>query len=73
MKNNRPVRVLYIADNEGERRLPGESPELGSCVVDLARNGAEGLSMYKNAPHDVVVVDQDTTDFDGLAAVRSLD
>ncbi|MCP4694788.1 MAG: response regulator [Desulfobacterales bacterium] len=73
MKNNRPVRVLYIAENEGERRLPGESTELGSCVVDLARNGAEGLSMYKNAPHDVVVVDQDTTDFDGLAAVRSLD
>ncbi len=73
MENTRPVRALYIEENEGEGRLFREMLTAGGHVVDHARNGVEGLAMHRAAPYDMVIVDQDTPDFDGLESIRGMD
>ena len=65
-------RVLYMEDDPGLARLFQKRLEQAGYIVDLARDGEEGLAKYNAGSYDVVVVDQNMPVHDGLEVIRIL-
>ena len=72
MSKSESVHILYMEDNPGLARLLQWKLERAGYVVDLARDGEEGLAMYEAGCYDVVVVDQNMPIHDGLEVIRIL-
>lgn len=68
----KPVHILYMEDDEGLARLTQKRLSRAGYMVDLASNGAEGLAMYEAGQYDVVAVDHQMPEYDGLAVIRNL-
>ena len=64
------IRILYIEDDIGLARLFQKKLERAGYIVDLARDGEEGLAMYAAGSYDVVAVDQAMPVYDGLEVIR---
>lgn len=72
MAESKPTRILYMEDDPGLARLIQRRLARAGYVVDLARDGEEGLSMYAAGSYDVVAVDQNMPIHDGLEVIRIL-
>ncbi len=72
MAKSKPVRILYMEDDEGIARLAQKKLERAGYVILLARDGKEGLSMYAKGSCDVVLVDQLMPVHDGLEVIRTM-
>jgi len=72
MSGSKPIRVLYMEDDPGLARLFKRKLEQAGYVVDLARDGEEGLAMYAARPYDVMAVDQTMPVHGGLEVIRIL-
>jgi len=72
MIESKPIRVLYMEDDAGLARLVQKKLERAGCIIDLARDGEEGLAMYAAGAYDVVAVDQAMPVHDGLEVIRIL-
>ena len=70
MSESKPVRILYMEDEPGLARLFQKKLERAGYLVDIARNGEEGLAMYKEGSYDVVAVDQAMPVYTGLDVIR---
>lgn len=66
-------RVLLV-DDESLNRAVGVCllEEIGDLVVDLAVNGSEAVEMAGNRPYDLILMDLQMPEMDGLAATRSI-
>jgi len=71
-KGGKGVSVLYMEDDPGLARLLQKRLEQAGYVVDLARDGEEGLAMSAAASYDVLLVDQNMPVHDGLGVIRML-
>jgi PAS domain S-box-containing protein len=69
---SRAVRILYMEGDSSLAHLVKERLERTGYTVDVAHDGAEGLSLYGRAAYDLVVVDQSLPVIDGLQIVRHL-
>jgi|SRR5579859_1810868 len=68
-----PDRVLIVDDHIGFRRLAGQLIEqIGRVVVGEAGTGAEALSKAHQLKPDLVLLDIQLPDLDGLALAESL-
>jgi PAS domain S-box-containing protein len=66
------VRILYIEDDESLGILFTKIvTDLGHSV-DVATNGHDGIAMYNADPHDVVFLDYNLPDTDGISIARKL-
>ena len=72
MTESKPIRILYMEDDPGLARLVQKKLERAGYVVDLARDGEEGLAMYAAGSYDVLAVDQAMPVHDGLEVIRTL-
>ena len=72
MSRSEPIHVLYMEDDPGLARLVQKRLERAGYVVDVARDGEEGLAMYAAGSYDVVAVDQAMPVHDGLEVIRTL-
>ncbi|MEA3397827.1 MAG: response regulator [Chloroflexota bacterium] len=72
MSASKLIRVLCMEDNAGLARLLQKRLERQGYLVELARNGEEGLSMYDAGSYDIVVVDQVMPIYTGLEVIRVL-
>ncbi len=72
MTEPQPIRILYIEDNPGLARLFQKKLERAGYIVDLARDGEEGLDMVAAGDYDVLAVDQAMPVCDGLEVIRIL-
>ncbi len=72
MSESKPIRILYMEDDPGLARLFKKKLERAGYVVDLARDGEEGLAMYAAGSYDVLAVDQAMPVHDGLEVIRNL-
>ena len=72
MTESKPVRILYMEDDPGLARLFKKRLERAGYVVDIARDGKEGLAMYAAGAYDVLAVDQAMPVHDGLEVIRTL-
>ena len=67
-----PVRILYMEDDPGTARLFQKRLGREGYIVDIARDGEEGLAKFDENPYDVVAVDQSMPVVSGLEVIRIL-
>ncbi len=72
MSESNPIRILYMEDDPNAALIFQRKLGRAGYVVDIARDGQEGLAMYAAGSYDVVVVDQAMPVRDGLGVIRSL-
>ncbi|CAN5517603.1 response regulator [soil metagenome] len=72
MSDATPLRVLYIDDDAGLRRLAARVLARNGYVVTVAETGNEGLALAASDTFDVVVVDHYMPGMDGLATLKAL-
>ncbi|MDY7077241.1 MAG: PAS domain S-box protein [Chloroflexota bacterium] len=70
--SGKQVRILYMEDDPGLARLFQKKLERAGHIVDLARDGEQGLTMYNAGSYDLVAVDQAMPIRDGLEVIRLL-
>jgi diguanylate cyclase (GGDEF)-like protein len=70
VSRSEPIRILYMEDDPGLARLFKKKLGRAGYVVDIARNGEEGLAMYDVGSYDVVAVDQQMPVYSGLEVIR---
>ena len=66
------MRILVIEDDPTTGDYIARGLREAGHVVDLSRNGREGLIAAQTSDHDVLVVDRMLPDLDGLSLVRTL-
>ncbi|ODA66249.1 Adenylate cyclase 2 [Methyloligella halotolerans] len=72
MPENRPVRVLYIEDDEGLAHLVKKGLERRGLLVDIANRGQLGLERVTAGGIDVVALDHYMADQDGLTTLEAI-
>jgi signal transduction histidine kinase/DNA-binding response OmpR family regulator len=70
MSESKPIRVLYMEDDDGLARLLQKKLQQAGCEVDIAPDGEQGLAMYNAGSYDVVAVDQNMPIHSGLEVIR---
>ncbi|HEX6591698.1 MAG TPA: CHASE domain-containing protein [Moraxellaceae bacterium] len=66
------IRVLLAEDNAVNQKVAARMLEKMGCHVDMVGNGLEALVMVAQFPYDVVLMDVQMPEMDGIAATRSL-
>jgi PAS domain S-box-containing protein len=70
MGNVKPLRILYMDDDQGLARLFQKNLEREGYVVDIAPDGKSGLAMYETGGYDIVAVDQAMPGMTGIEVLR---
>ncbi len=66
------IRVLLVEDNAINQKVAARMLERMGCHVDMAGNGLEALVMAAQLPYDVILMDVQMPEMDGITATRSL-
>jgi signal transduction histidine kinase/DNA-binding response OmpR family regulator len=66
------ARVLLVDDNANNREVAQDFLEAGQVVVDVAMHGGEAVSMVQQRDYDVVLMDIQMAEVDGLTATRRI-
>lgn len=66
------ARILVIDDEKGIRSTLKEILEYEKFEVDLAASGLEGLSLYTEGKHDIILCDIKMPEMDGLEVLSRL-
>jgi PAS domain S-box-containing protein len=66
------IRVLIAEDNAVNQKVAARMLEKMGCHVDTVGNGLEALVMVSQLPYDVVLMDVQMPEMDGITATRSL-
>lgn len=66
------MRVLFVEDNEINRRVVGAMLRAGGFEMDEAADGETGLRMIDAGDYDVVLMDLRMPGMDGLTAIRHI-
>lgn len=65
-------KILIVDDDEGIQLLYGEEFENEGYRIESALNGAEALKKFKTAPPDLVVLDINMPDMNGVEVLRQM-
>jgi PAS domain S-box-containing protein len=68
----RGIRVLLAEDNAVNQRVAARMLQKMGCHVDMAGNGLEALEMVAQLPYDLVLMDVQMPEMDGIAATQQL-
>jgi PAS domain S-box-containing protein len=66
------ARILYIEDDPGLSRLVKARLEAEGSSVELCATGREGLAAFDEALHDLVIIDYQLPDCNGLQVLETL-
>lgn len=64
------LRILVAEDNQINQMLITSLLKTKGYVIDLADNGAEAVDMLRSQPYDIVLMDIQMPELDGIAATR---
>ena len=70
MGKSESIRILYMEDDLGLARLVQKKMKRAGYIVDIAKDGHEGLSMCREGHYDVVAVDYNMPGRDGLEVIE---
>ena len=65
-----PLRILLVDDNATNRKLGFKVLERLGYKAELAGDGRSAISSYVEGRHDVILMDIEMPDMDGLEATR---
>jgi len=65
-----PLRILLVDDNITNRKIGSKVLERLGYKVDLAVDGETAISSFAEGQHDVILMDIEMPDMDGLEATR---
>jgi len=68
----RPIRLLLAEDNATNRLVAIEMLKPYPVRVDVAANGLEAVEAVRTAPYDLVLMDVNMPEMDGLDATRAI-
>jgi CheY-like chemotaxis protein len=66
------MRILFVEDNEINRRVVGEMLRAGGFEMAEAADGASGLEMIEANAYDLVLMDLRMPGMDGITAIRHI-
>ena len=66
------MRVLFVEDNEVNRRVVKEMLTAGGIEMSEAEDGAAGLQMIEANDYDLVLMDLRMPGMDGMTAIRHI-
>ena len=66
------MRVLFVEDNEINRRVVGEMLRAGGVDMAEAPDGASGLQMIEANEYDLILMDLRMPGMDGMTAIRHI-
>ncbi|MDP2227186.1 MAG: response regulator, partial [Moraxellaceae bacterium] len=66
------IRVLLVEDNAVNQKVAARMLEKMGCHVDMAGNGLEALVMTSQLPYNVILMDVQMPEMDGITATRAL-
>jgi CheY-like chemotaxis protein len=66
------MRVLFVEDNEMNRRVIAEMLRAGGVEMDGAEDAPSGLAMIDAHAYDLVLMDLRMPGMDGLTAIRQI-
>ena len=69
---SKPVRLLYVEDDEGLARLLQKKLERSGYIVDTVHNGKDGLAKYETGNYDTILVDLNLPIVNGMELVRKI-
>lgn len=64
--------MLFVEDNEVNRRLVGAMLHAGGMAMSEAADGAAGLRMVDQNDYDVILMDLRMPGMDGITAIRHI-
>lgn len=67
-----PLRVLLVEDSEYNAFVVLAYLKDSHCLVDVARNGAEGVEFFRENKYDIVLMDMRMPVMDGYSATRAM-
>ncbi|TIV06940.1 MAG: response regulator, partial [Mesorhizobium sp.] len=70
MANTFPLQILLVDDNATNRKLGSKVLERLGYKPDLAIDGQSAIAAYSQGSHDVILMDIEMPDMDGLEATR---
>jgi len=70
--NANPVRILLVEDNPTNRLVACRILEAAGAVVETAINGREGLRAATDSAFDVILMDVQMPEMDGVTATRRI-
>jgi CheY-like chemotaxis protein len=68
----RPLRVLLVEDNSVSRRMAQRLLEKQGHAVTTANDGRQGVALYEEGAYDVILMDVQMPELDGLTATRMI-
>lgn len=71
-KLNRPLKILLAEDNIINQKVAMRMLERLGYHADIAANGEEVLQALKDRPYDIVLMDVQMPEMDGLDATRCI-
>ena len=70
--NEKQPKVLLVDDNMVNRQVAGEILKKSGCKVDVAVNGQDAINKAKKSGYDVIFMDIQMPDMDGVTATKKI-
>ncbi len=70
--NHAPMRILIMEDDVGQARLAQRALQRAGYEVEVAHDGESGLSMFQANTFDVLIVDHQMPEKDGIEVLHML-
>ncbi len=72
MSSDAPLRILIMEDDAGQARLAQQILQCAGYEVEVAHDGESGLSMFQTHSFDVLIVDHQMPEKDGIEVLHML-